>query len=162
MRWLPLLGFVGGMTGCLIGFVAPAPVGGVTFVVFINPGLFATGGTLSADVWNASQLAILDDNARCASVNGPGGTQVQCPPGVTYKEVVPEHMDVPLSSLTTSFEMTPKQVGPGERFRMRLSAPTRDRCNSSSADLVRTAEQGRTELRDWSWQTTLRACVTPP
>ncbi len=28
-------------------------VGGVTFVVVVNPGLFATDGVLSVDVWNA-------------------------------------------------------------------------------------------------------------
>jgi len=162
MRLLPLLAFITGVNGCIVGIAAPAPVGGVTLVIFVNPGVFATDGMLSVDVWNASQLATLDENARCGTVSVSGGaTQMQCPPGVSYKEVVPERMQVPLSSLDSSFEMQPAQVAPGEKFRIRLSGPSRDRCNSSSADLVRTAEQGRNELRDLTWRTTLRGCVTP-
>ena len=161
MRTLSLLGFVAGVGGC-ISFVGPANVGGVTFVLYINPGLFATDGMVSVDLWNAGQLATLDENARCAAVRGPAGTPMQCPPGVTYREVVPERVQIPVSSVTASFAVTPKAIGPGERFRMHLSGPNRDRCNVSSADLVRTAEQGRMEIRDLPWQTTLRGCLAPP
>jgi hypothetical protein len=162
MRLLPLFAFVGAMTGCIVWVVAPAPVGGVTFVVYINPVLFATDGVLSVDVWNAAQLAILDDNARCASFRGPTAAPLLCPPDVTFRDVVPDRHDVPLSSLAESFELTPRQVNPGERFRIRLSGPNRDRCNARSADLDRTAERGRMVFRDLPWQTTVRACVSPP
>jgi hypothetical protein len=162
LRLLPMLGFVCGMTACIVGVVAPAPVGGVTFVVYINPVLFATDGVLSVDVWNGAQLAILDEQARCAGFRGPTAPPIQCHPDVMFKDVVPDRHDVPLSSLTTSFELTPRQVNPGERFRIRFSGPSRDRCNARSADLDRTAERGRMEFRDLPWQTTLRACITPP
>ena len=160
MRVLPLLGVMMAMSACVL-VVAPSPSGSVTFLVVVNPGLLATDGTLSVDVWNASQLATLDDNARCASYRGPTAAPLQCPPGVTFLEVVPDRHDVPLSS-DASFEVTPKQVNPGEKFRIHLSGPNRDRCNASSADVVRTAAQGRTVLQDLPWQTTGRGCLTPP
>src|SRR3954447_10753912 len=162
MRWLPWFAFVGAMAGCVVGVVAPAPTGGVTFVVFVNTGLFATDGVLSVDVWNAAQLATLEDNARCASFRGPTAAPLQCPSDVTFRDVVPDRHEVPLSSVATSFELRPRQVNPGERFRIRFSGPNRDRCNARSADLDRTATASRMEFRDLPWQTTARACVTPP
>ncbi len=162
LRLLALLGFVCGMAACIVGVVAPAPVGGVTFVVFVNPVLFATDGVLSVDVWNAAQLAVLDDQARCAGYRGPTAAPLQCPADVTFRDVVPDRHEVPLSSLGTSFELTPRHVNPGERFRIRFSGPNRDRCNARSADLDRTAERGRMEFRDLPWQTTGRGCLTPP
>lgn len=161
VRLLAFLAFFTGASGCFIGFVAPAPVCCVTLVLVVNPGLFARSGVLAVDVWNASQLATLDDNARCARVSGPGGMQMQCPPGVTYEDVMPERLQYELSSMGSTLEVTPKQVAPGERFRIHLSGPSRDRCNATSADVVQTAQQGRTALGGLSWRTTLRACVTP-
>jgi hypothetical protein len=161
MRLLPLLGVMMAMSACAL-IVAPSPWGSVTVVVVVNPGLLATDGTLSVDVWNASQLATLEDNARCSSYGGLTAAPLLCPPGVTFREVVPERHDVPLSSGATSFEVTPQQVNPGEKFRIHLSGPNRDRCNASSADAVRTAAQGRTVLQDLPWQTTRRGCLTPP
>ncbi len=164
MKLLPVVGFLSAMTTCVVGVGTPTPAaGGVTLLVVVNPVLFAPNATLSVDVWNASQLSALDDNARCSAVSGPNGTsQVVCPPGVTYKNVVAEHMEFPLGSGSGPIEVVPKQVEPGERFRIRLSGPNRDRCNATSADLIRTAQSGRTDLGEPAWQTTLRGCLTPP
>jgi hypothetical protein len=159
MRTLPLLGSIVTMSACIVVGVAPTPVGPVSFVVIVNPGLFPVNTVLSVDVWNAAQLAALDENARCAS-RGPGPARMQCPPGVTYKDVVPERVQIPLTASMTSFEFTPGQVGAGETFRIRVSGPGRDRCHTSSADLVRTADRGRTLLDGLPWQTTPNGCVT--
>jgi hypothetical protein len=148
------------MSACIIVGVAPTPGAPVSFVVIINPGLFPVNTVLSVDVWNAAQLAALDENARCASGRGSGPAQMLCPPGVTYKDVVPERVQIPLSSSMTSFELTPRQVGAGEKFRIHVSGPGRERCHTSSADLVRTADRGRTLLDGLAWQTTPNGCVT--
>jgi hypothetical protein len=155
MRMLGLAGFIVGMTSCVVGFVAPAPVCCVTFVVAVNPGLFAPAGVMSVQVWNASQLATLDQNARCSGT--PGSAAMQCPPGVTYKGVAPEQMQFDLSSLGNTIEVSPKQVDAGEQFRLRLAGPGRDRCNANSAEITRTAQQGRMLLGDLTWQT-IRSC----
>ena len=160
MRMLMLLGVTMATSACLL-VVAPSPWDSVTLVVVVNPGFFATNGTLSVDVWNASQLALLDDQARCASFRGLTAAPMLCSTDV-FRDVVPDRHEVPLSPQATSFEVTPKQVNPGERFRIHLSGPNRDRCNASSADTVRTAAQGRTVLQDLPWQTTARGCLTPP
>ena len=160
MRTLPLLGLIATMSACIVVGVAPTPVGPVSFVVIVNPGLFPVNTVLSVDVWNAAQLAALDENARCASSRGSGPAQMQCPPGVTYKDVVPERVQIPLSSSMTSFELTPRQVGAGEKFRIHVSGPGRERCHTSSADLVRTADRGRTLLDGLPWQTTPNGCIT--
>jgi hypothetical protein len=149
------------MSACIIVGVPPSPWNSVSFVVIINPGLFPVNAVLSVDVWSAAQLTALDENARCASGRGPGATLLQCPPGVIYKDVVPERVQIPLSSSMTSFEVTPRQVGAGEKFRMHVSGPGRDRCHTNSADLVRTADRGRMLLDDLSWQTTPSGCFTP-
>jgi hypothetical protein len=147
-------------SACIVVGVAPTPLGSVTFVVIVNPVLFPVNTVLSVDVWNAGQLAALDENARCATGRMPGTAQIQCPPGVTYKDVVPERVQIPLSSSMTWFELTPRQVGAGEKFRIRVSGPSRDRCHTSSADLVRTADRGRTLVDGLAWQTTPNGCVT--
>jgi hypothetical protein len=160
MRTLPLLGLIATMSACIVVGVAPTPVGPVSFVVIVNPVLFPVNAVLSVDVWNAAQLAALDENARCANGRGPGLAQMQCPPGVTYKDVIPERVQIPLSSSMTSFELTPRQVGAGETFRIHVSGPGRERCHTSSADLVRTADRGRTLVDGLAWQTTPNGCVT--
>ncbi|SRR4051812_2950365 len=153
MRTLPLLGLIATMSACIVVGVAPTPVGPVSFVVIVGPVLFPVNTVLSVDVWNAAQLAALDDNTRCAS------GRMQCPAGVAYRDVVPERVQIPVSPSTTSFELTPRQVGAGEKFRIRLSGPSRDRCRTSSADVVRTADRGRTVIDGLSWQTTPNGCA---
>jgi hypothetical protein len=159
IRTLPLLGFIAAMSACIVVGVAPTPLGSVSFVVIVNPGLFPVNTVLSVDVWNAAQLAALDENARCAGGRGPGPALMQCPPGVTYRDVIPERVQIPLSSSMTSFELTPSQVGAGEKFRIHVSGPGRDRCHTSSADLVRTADRGRTLVDGLPWQTTPNGCI---
>lgn len=162
MRTLPLLSLIVVTTACASGMTAPTAGDPVSLVVNVNHALFAPDAVLSVDLWNAGQLATLDANARCASVQGPGGPQIQCPPGVTYTDVTPERQQFPLSTVGATLEVTSQQVAAGEKFRMHLSGMSRDRCNANSADLVETATPGRTFLGDPPWQTTLRGCVTPP
>ena len=71
---------------------------------FVNPGLFATDGVLSVDVWNAAQLATLEDKARCASFRGPTAAPLQCPSDVMFRDVVPNGDEVPLPWVATSFK----------------------------------------------------------
>lgn len=163
MRTLSLLTCIlATTTACASGTASPTGGDPVSLVVPINHTLFAPDAVLTADIWNAAQLATLDANARCASVQGPGGPQIQCPPGVTYTEVVPERQQFPLSTVGAVLEVTPQQVTAGDKFRLHLSGTSRDRCNATAADMVRTAESGRMLLGEPPWQTTLRGCVSPP
>jgi hypothetical protein len=162
MRTLPLLGVVLAITACASGPASPTPGAPVSLVVNINHALFAVDAVLEVDLWNASQLSSLDADSRCAIVQGPGGTQAQCPPGVTYITVVPERVQVPLSTLGATLEVSPHQIAAGEMFRIHLSAISRDGCNSTSADFVRMAASGQNLLGDPTWQTTALGCLSPP
>jgi len=73
MRTLPLLSLIVATTACASGMAAPTAGDPVSLVVNVNHTLFAQDAVLSVDLWNAGQLATLDANARCASVQGPGG-----------------------------------------------------------------------------------------
>jgi hypothetical protein len=161
MRTLPLFGLIVAFSACASGAASPTPASQVSLVVNIDHTLFAPTAVLAADMWNASELATLDANARCASVQGPSGPTIQCPPGVTYKDVMPEHVQVPLSSVGTTLALTPQQIGAGEKFRLHLSGLSRDHCNPTAADITSTADAGTTFLGDPPWQTTLLGCVTP-
>jgi hypothetical protein len=158
MRTLLLSFAVFATTACSGGMAAPTPGDPVSLVVTIDHTLFAQEAVLSVQMWNASQLATLDANARCAATQGPGGVTIQCPPGVTYTDVVPEQQQVPLSTVGATLELAPQQIAAGEKFRIHLSGLNRDRCNATAADIVATAEAGRTVLGSPPWQTTLRGC----
>lgn len=162
MRKLLVSSFLLAITACGNGPASPTPGGDVSLVVNINHALFADDAVLEISLWNASQLAILAANARCGTAQGSGGgPQVQCPPGVTYMDVVPEQLNFPLSMIGATLEVTPQHIAPGEMFRIHLSGLSRDRCNATSADLVRMAAAGQMLLGDPAWQTTLLGCISP-
>jgi hypothetical protein len=162
MRTLLLLLVVAAITGCH-RLDSPSSEGPVSLVVALDHRLFADDALLDVEVWNAEGLAALDANSRCAAVNDPAGaSRIQCPPGVTFKDVVPERFSFPLPTLGASVELTARSVSAGEMFRIRLSALGRDRCNPTSADVTRRASSGRMMLGELDWQTSLRGCVNPP
>ena len=163
MRTLPLAGLIVTLAtaACAGSAAGPGSTDPTSLVVNINHAVFASDAVLTVELWNAAQLAALDANARCAVVQGPGGTQTACPPGVTYQDVSPQRLQVPVATLGATLEVTPQQISPGEMFRIHLSGLSPDRCNVSAADLTRTAAPGRMMLGDPPWQTTLRACATP-
>jgi hypothetical protein len=131
-------------------------------VVNVDRRLFAADATLTVELWNAAQLAVLENNAKCATAQGPGGvTQTQCPPGVTFTDVVPERFTFSIATLGATVELTSQKIAAGEMFRIRLAAPSADRCNATSADLTRAAQAGRMVLGDLKWQTTTRGCIVP-
>jgi hypothetical protein len=151
------------LAGMLAVYSGRAPARGgqqpVIFQIPIARDLFTESATLDVQVWNAGQLAALSNNARCGIARDvtTGAEKITCPDGVTYQRVVPEQFRMPLQS--DSIEVRPAGVKTGETFRIQLSAPSRDGCNTTSATLVRSARSGTNSLTDVVWQTTARACV---
>lgn len=134
----------------------------VVIVVPVDAPLFAESASLRVRLWNASQLAAMDGNARCAVVHDPqtNTDERHCPEGTTFQPVTPEQLELPLPAGDAPLAVTSASVRPGERFRILLSGPSRDGCNTTSADVVATASTGeRTFLKAPTWQTTARACL---
>jgi hypothetical protein len=133
----------------------------ITLVIAIDKTQFAPAATLNVRVWNAEQLAILDRNARCATVSDPQSrvTRLQCPDGIEYQQVTPEQFDYPIASLGRQLEVSTRSVRVGERARIRLSGLYRDKCNTVSAELVLEARSVRTPVGNVRWQATAKACL---
>jgi hypothetical protein len=160
---LVLFGFLVAAVACGLGADAPtAPDGMVTITLAVDPSMFAAGGTLSVELWDAEKRAALEANARCASVRDANGqTRVECPPGVTYREVTPVRFTYSVASLGTTVQLPPQPLAAGETFRLRASGPSRDNCNTTSGDVTETASSDRVTISDLRWQTTGRACYQP-
>ncbi|HEY7169702.1 MAG TPA: hypothetical protein VH417_02585 [Vicinamibacterales bacterium] len=146
---------------CRLGADAPAaPDQMVTIVLAVDPAMFAPDGTFSVELWDAQKQAALEANARCATVRDANGqTGVQCPPGVTYREVTPARFTYTVSSLGATVQLPPQPLAAGETFRLRAAGPSRDRCNVTSSEVTRAASSDRVTISDLPWQTTARACA---
>lgn len=133
----------------------------VTLVVAIDKDHFAPGAAIEARIWSAAQLALLEANARCTATSDPltGATRHQCPPGQEYHEVEPETFRLSQAALGDRVEMTTTTVHRGEKFRLRISGLYRDKCNTTSADVVLDARAARTVVGNLVWQTTAKACL---
>lgn len=133
----------------------------VTLVISLDRSRFAPTATLEVRVWNAEQLTILDNNARCTAVadRQTGVTRHVCPDGIEYREPSPERFDLPVRTLSARPELKTTSVRAGERFRVRLSALSRDNCNTTSADRVLTARSARVFVDNLDWQTTAKGCL---
>ena len=149
------------VAGCQSAISSPSPNQEAVALVFsLEPKVFADGATVNVQVWNAADLEALESNAKCASVSVPGGgSSIQCPPGVVYRDVAPEAFTVSVPAARETEEVTAQRLIGGERFRVRLSGMSRDGCNTTFVDLTRVASPGRTMLGELAWQTTARACL---
>jgi hypothetical protein len=132
----------------------------MVLVVPVDTRLFAANATLVAQIWNAEQLAALVNNAGCTSSRNPGtgATEMACPPGVTYQEVTPQRVEFPGGSSSGRLEIAPVGVRAGERFRIRVSGPSADGCNTTSGDQTLTAGSDGTMAVTLDWETTAKAC----
>ena len=139
------------------------PEAAVRFVAPVDARLLAEGSALRVEVWDAEQLALLDRNARCASVYDPatGKSEIRCPDGISYQAVTPEQFDLPVLEITGSVSLTSATVRVGERFRILLSGKSRDGCNRTSAEHSAVAEGAEVHLDGLAWTTTARACAGP-
>ena len=133
----------------------------VTLVVTIDKDHFAPDALLDARIWSAAQLPLLEANARCTAVRDPltGATRHQCPPGQEYHEVEPETFQLSTAALGDQVELTSTAVRTGEKLRLRISGLYRDKCNTTSADVVLEARAARTVVGNLAWQTTAKACL---
>lgn len=140
-----------------------SPGTGVRIVAEVDARLFAEGGDVRVQVWDANQLASLEQNARCASVRNPatGGTEIRCPPGIAYQPVVPEQFDFPVKGIEGSVSLVSATLRAGDRFRILLAGKSRDGCNRTSSDHTGVADGAEVRLEGLAWTTTARACVTP-
>jgi hypothetical protein len=132
----------------------------MVLVVPIDARVFASNATLVAQIWNAEQLAALANNAGCtANRNAATGvTEMSCPPGVTYQEVTPQRAEFPGGSSSGRLEITPAGVRAGEQFRIRVSGPSADGCNTTSGDRTLTAGSDGAVAVTLAWETTAKAC----
>jgi hypothetical protein len=131
----------------------------IVLVVPIDTRLFAPGGTLVAQIWSAEQLAALEKNAACtASRNSAGATEIKCPPGIQYQEVSPQEVRFVVRTAGARLEITPVAVRAGERFRIRVSGPSADKCNTTSGDQTLTAGSDSSIEVKLVWETTAKAC----
>jgi hypothetical protein len=158
------------LTGCGGGNAVPGeparPLGEpaqarVTLRVPVDAALFAAGTSLRVQVWNGDQLAAVERNGRCATTFDPatGTESIRCPEGTTYEPVKPEEAVFPVSDLAGSVEVSTTHVRVGDKFRILLSAKSRDGCNTTSADHVGTAESTSVALGSLDWSTTARGCL---
>jgi hypothetical protein len=134
----------------------------VTFVVVAEARLFDGGSVLRARLWSAEQLATLDSNARCSVTHDPetGADEILCPDGVVYEEVVPEEATAPVEGSLITLEFASERVTVGDRFRLAVTGPSPDGCNTTSSQVTATADSPKVVLSDLGWETTLRGCAT--
>jgi hypothetical protein len=137
---------------------------GVVLVITADPALFAPGATLEVRVWNAEQLLALEQNSRCSVVHDPrtGASQVRCPEGIEYREVVPEEFRRPVGAASPRVEIRSERIRVGTEFRVRVSGKSADGCNTTSASFKGKAGTPRVLLEALDWETTLRACAGGP
>jgi hypothetical protein len=121
---------------------------------------FSPDATLVAQVWTAEQLDALAKNASCSARrdSATGATTIQCPPGVVYREVSPQKFEISVRDASSRLEIAPMGVRAGERFRIRVSGPSADRCNTTSGDETVTAGAESTMQVNLTWVTTAKAC----
>ena len=131
----------------------------VIVVVPIDRRLFAGDATLVAQIWNSQQLAALENNAKCIASrdSATGGTEMRCPPGITYQEVVPQKVERSVATAGERLEIPLQAVRAGERFRIRVSGRSADGCNTTSGEQT-SAAQGGTTIVGLVWETTAKAC----
>jgi hypothetical protein len=148
-------------TGCEETSVVGAQANkAVTFIVPIEASRFTEQATLVARLWNAEQLKALAKNADC-SVSYDPVTQTEemnCPEGVEYQAVTPEEFKFPIRDVAARIEVTSGTIRVGEKFRILLSGLNHDKCNTTSADLVATADSEEVVLESLVWETTMKAC----
>jgi len=139
---------------------APAQAG-VTLQVPVDARLFAGGASLRVYVWNGEQLATVERNGRCSTVfdAATGAQSIRCPDGAAYQTVKPEEFEFPVSEIAGSVEVKSTTVRVGDKFRILLSARSRDGCNTTSADRVATAEAASVAVGSLNWQTTALGCL---
>ena len=131
----------------------------LVIVVPIDTRLFDVDATIVSQIWNAEQLAALEKNAACtASRNPAGATEFKCPPGVQYQEVLPQELKFAARTAGAQLEIAPSAVRAGERFRIRVSGPSADKCNTTSGDRTVTAESNSSIQVTLDWETTAKAC----
>jgi hypothetical protein len=148
----------GGGGAALVG--APAQAG-VTLRVPVDVGLFMAGASLRVHVWNGEQLATIERNGRCSAVFDPatGAQSTRCPEGTSYETVTPEGFEFQVGEIAGSVEVKSTTVRVGERFRILLTAKSRDGCNTVSADHVGTAEAASVSVGSLAWETTAMGCA---
>jgi len=149
-------------SGVLCAFTAIGSAQRPPFVLIvpIETRAFAQGGTLLVQIWNAAQLEALEKNQSCAITrNATTGTDtIRCPPGVIYQEISPEKFEFPVAAQGARVEIAPSQVRTGERFRIRVSGPNADGCNTTFGEQTSTAGSGSGMTVSLVWETTAKAC----
>ena len=142
---------------------APAtkPASGVTFSVPVPVNTFSPRGTLQVFVWNAQQLAALNQQNECVVAHDAqtGTDTTLCPEGVQYQEITPEKFDFPLQAIDQHIQLTSQAVKVGEKYRIALRGLSSDDCNSASATFEGTATSSTIALGEPGWLITEMACV---
>jgi hypothetical protein len=154
--WLALL-----VSACVATSTQPAA--GVTFSAPVPVEEFSPKATLQVLVWNAEQLAALNQQTDCVIAHDvqTGSESIHCPPGVVYQKITPEEFVFPVLAIDKNIQVTSRTVKIGEKYQIRLGGLSSDDCNSTSAVAEGTATSSTIKLGSLVWATTAMACVKP-
>jgi len=143
--------------------VPTQPATSVTFNVPVPREAFSPKGTLQVLVWNAEQLAALDQQGECVIAHDmeTGTDTTLCPEGVQSQEITPEKFAFPIQAITHGIRLISQTVKIGERYRIAVRGLSSDDCNSTSAAGEGTASTSTIPLGELDWATTEMACVQP-
>jgi hypothetical protein len=147
------------MGACAAAASTPAAAGNVTFIIPIQSSDFSPKATLHVSLWGTAQMAAADNNAPCAISQDTQGTQtITCPDGVTYSEVKPEELSIPIGEAGTSLTIASTSIRVGEPYRVSISGLSSDSCNAASASAEGTAGSETITLESLHWMRTEMAC----
>lgn len=157
---IPLLTFAFILSACNMPSQEGDSAGGVSFIVPIDVAMFSQDGVVRARLWSADQLEITERTANCAvSYNQQTQTEeVHCPEGIEYQEVTPEEFIFPIQEIGVSIKVSSDVIRVGEKYRLLISGPSNDNCNTTSASVVDIARSSDVNLDDIAWETTVMAC----
>lgn len=134
---------------------------GVIFNIQIDKKIMANKGYLNIRILNDEQLKISKNSANCIiSFNVETKKEaVTCPPGVTYKKVVPEIFTFNIAKIKDIIVIKSNSVKIGQQYSLDVSGPSKDNCNTTSASVEKTADSAQENIKNLQWLSTLMGCA---
>ena len=133
----------------------------VIFVIPIEKNIFNQNTNIAIKLYNSQQIQILEQNSSCtASYNSQTKSEkTVCQNGRKYSQVIPEKFILPITKINEDIRLTSKILKIGEKYRLSISGLSDDNCNTTSTQIIDTANLNTIKIKGIMWLTTTRNCL---
>jgi hypothetical protein len=142
------------------GQIAAQEGDNVTFVVPINKTMFSPHAAIEVLLFSGDEIAAMEKQSSCVSGHriGAQGDERICPPGVVYREVIPEKFLLRVSQIDSSISVPSGKIRINNKYKLSVRGKSSDNCNTTSAQQEGTAAGKNVVLAGLKWSRTEMAC----